>query len=164
MEGQQSASVPIETVGPGKEFEVERIIGKRLGKREQTEYLVWWKRCDESESTWQSYDDVKDSVALREFEAISYIPVDSIALQRQHYIYRKWSKNKVQQWLRTLVIPSELNYDLVALLSVFKRHKIDGPGMTEIKLDQLLEMKIPQLVTITKILYCCPLIELYLGM
>ncbi len=144
--GTSSDSVPIEIVDISDEqLEIYKIIGKRLGKREQMEYLVWWKDCDESESTWQSYDDVKDSVALREFEAISYIPVDSIALQRQHYIYRKWSKNKVQQWLQTLVIPSELNYDLVTLLSVFKRHTIDGLSLTEIKLDQLLEMKIPQL-------------------
>lgn len=103
-----------------EQLEIDKIIGKRLGIFEQMEYLAWWMDCDESESTWQSYDDVKRGVALREFEAISYIPVDRIALQRQDYIYRKWSKNKVQQWQQTLVIPSEFHYDPATLLSVFK--------------------------------------------
>jgi hypothetical protein len=148
VEEQQASRVPIEIVDPGKEFEVERIIGKRLGRHSQMEYLVWWKGYSEDESTWQPYEDVKDCKALDEFEAITAAtPAVDKSPNRRSYVYRKWSKNKVQLWLQSLSVPNELGVSMDSIKTIIKQHKVDGVSLHNLTLEQLVDMKLSTAVS-----------------
>jgi hypothetical protein len=46
-----------------EEYEVEAIIAKRI-RRDRVEYLVKWKGYHQSESTWQTRDDLANAQAI----------------------------------------------------------------------------------------------------
>lgn len=41
------------------EYEVEQIVGKRLGRRNQPEYLVAWRGYPATENSWQTLTDLE---------------------------------------------------------------------------------------------------------
>lgn len=52
-----------------REYEVERILKKRVMKDGSVEYLVEWKDYKESESTWEPMENMRKSkVLVRRFE------------------------------------------------------------------------------------------------
>jgi hypothetical protein len=111
------------------EYEVEKIIGKRLGRDQQMEYLVLWKGYPESESTWESYDIVKDLKALDEFEQVA-API--VTQDNKTQVWRRWNKNHVQQYIMSLKPPPELDITVDKLVSMVKKHKINGEKLAEI--------------------------------
>jgi hypothetical protein len=117
------------TAAEQPEYEVEKIIGKRLGKHEQMEYLVLWKDYPESEATWERYDIVKELKALEDFEQLTTPPTAS---DIRTQVWRKWSKNHVQQYVESLTPPSELDVTTDDLLRIIKKHKINGERLAEI--------------------------------
>src|SRR5260370_641513 len=54
--------------GDEVEYEVDKIIGQRITKDKQTEYLVTCKGHPESEATWETHDNVKDLKAMDDYE------------------------------------------------------------------------------------------------
>ena len=67
-ESSDSHIVDIQSSEEEPEYEVERIIGKRLGKDKQVQYLILWKGYPESEATWEDSDVAEDLQALDDFE------------------------------------------------------------------------------------------------
>src|SRR5260370_37363537 len=70
MDFEDTAShiVDIEPSEEEPEYEVERDMGKRLGKDKQVEYLILWRGYPESEATWERSEIAEDLQALDAFE------------------------------------------------------------------------------------------------
>merc|ERR1711864_49955 len=52
-----------------EEYEVEKILDKRVEKGGYTEYLVKWRNYEEGENTWEPVDNLGDAeVAIKAFE------------------------------------------------------------------------------------------------
>src|SRR6476620_5585798 len=92
------------------EYEVDKIIGKRLGKDKQMEYLILWKGYPESEATWESSDVAQDLEALDEFEDACRVEDKERSIRiNKEYIQEKWKKNHVINFIISLVPPNEVN-------------------------------------------------------
>jgi len=126
------------------EYAVHKIIGKRLGKDAQMEYLVLWKGYPESEATWESYEVVKDLAALDEFEQITASVLHSRVQAKVNAVWRKWTRNDVQQYIRTLDPPQEANITTTKLSKIMKKHHVNGEKLTELTRELLLEMGLSQ--------------------
>jgi hypothetical protein len=122
------------------EYVVDKIIGKRLGKDAQMEYLVLWKGYPESEATWESHEVVKDLAALDEFEQITASAVSSRVHTKVNAVWRKWTKNNVQQYIMTLDPPPEANITTTELSKIMKKHHVNGEKLTELTRELLVEM------------------------
>jgi hypothetical protein len=136
--------VDIEPAEEEPEYEVERIIGKRLGKHKQLEYLILWKGYPESEATWESSDIVEDLKALDDFEEDCKAEDKSRAIRiNKEYIKDKWNRNHVSKYITSLTSPSELNTTVTELATKMKRHKVDGEKLVQLTSDVLEQMGIP---------------------
>src|SRR6201996_7023591 len=117
--------VDIEPSEQEPEYEVDKIIGKRLGKDKQMEYLILWKGYPESEATWESSDVVQDLKALDEFEDACGVEDKERSIRiNKEYIKEKWKKNHVIKFIISLAPPSELNTTATELADKLKKHKI----------------------------------------
>lgn len=134
----------IEMESDNREYEVDKIIGKRFGKEHQVEYLVLWKGFPESESTWEPFEVVKHLEALDQFEAISSVNKDTTSKDspRSNTIWRKWTKKKVQQFVNSLEFPQELAHNKEYLVNRMKAHKVDGEALVNLSIEVLEEMRI----------------------
>ena len=61
---------PVFTAGSGEgEFEVDRVIGKKIGARNRLEYLVQWKGYGSFDATWEPAENLKYAKqAVQSFE------------------------------------------------------------------------------------------------
>jgi hypothetical protein len=136
--------VDIQSSEEEPEYEVERIIGKRLGKDKQVEYLILWKGYPESEATWENSDVVEDLQALDDFEQQCQAE-DSVRTTKinMEHIKDKWSKNHVSKYIRSLVPPSELNSTVSELVGLLRKHKVDGEKLVQLTSEVLEQMGIP---------------------
>jgi Chromo (CHRromatin Organisation MOdifier) domain len=119
---------------------VDKIIGKRLGKDAQMEYLVLWKGYPESEATWETYEVVKELAALDEFEQVTASAVHSRVQAKVNSVWRKWTKNNVQQYILTLHPPPEACITTTELSKILKKHHVNGEKLTELTRELLVEM------------------------
>ena len=126
------------------EYEVDKIIGKRLGKDKQMEYLILWKGYPDSEATWESSDVVEDLQALDEFEEAckDEDKLRAVILNKE-YIKDNWNKNHVSRYIMNLAPPTDLNLTTTSLANTLKRHKVDGEKLIQLTVDVLEEMAIP---------------------
>ena len=122
------------------EYQVDKIIGKRLGRSEQMEYLVLWKDYPESEATWESYETVKDLAALDEFEHVTAPTGPSREHDKVNTVWRKWTKNNVQQYVMTLDQPMEAHISTTELAHIMKKHHVNGEKLTELTQELLTDM------------------------
>ena len=123
------------------EYEVDNIIGQRITKGKQTEYLVTWKGHPESEATWETYDNVKDLKAMDDYEEAIKASEDSLSRKAiTDYIMRKWTKPHVQRYIKSLMPPTDLTTNTTTLANVMKRHQIDGEKLIQISKDVLVNM------------------------
>jgi hypothetical protein len=137
--------VDIEASEQEPEYEVERIIGKRLGKDKQMEYLILWKGYPQSEATWESSDVVQDLKALDEFEDACRVEDKERSIRiNKEYIKEKWKKNHVIKFIISLAPPSELNTTATELADKLKKHKIDGEQLIILTPELIAEMNIQQ--------------------
>src|SRR3954453_17077951 len=136
--------VDIQSSEEEPEYEVKRIIGKRLGKDKQVEYLILWKGYPESEATWENSDVVEDLQALDDFEhqcqAEESVRTTKINME---YIKDKWNKNHVSKYIRSLVPPSELNINVSELAGLLRKHKVDGEKLIQLTSEVLEQMGMP---------------------
>jgi hypothetical protein len=143
-ESSDSHIVDIQSSEEEPEYEVERIIGKRLGKDKQVQYLILWKGYPESEATWEDSDVVEDLQALDDFEeqcqAEESVRTTKINME---YIKDKWSKNHVSKYIRSLVPPSELSSTVSELAGLLKKHKVDGEKLVQLTSEVLEQMGMP---------------------
>src|SRR3984893_10817976 len=136
--------VDIQSSEEEPEYEVERIIGKRLGKDKQVEYLILWKDYPESEATWESSEIVEDLQALDDFEEQCKAEDKSRAIKiNKESVKDKWNKNHVSKYIRSLVPPSELSSTVSELASMLKKHKVDGEKLVQLTSEVLEQMGIP---------------------
>ena len=137
--------VDIEPSEEEPEYEVERIMGKRLGKDKQVEYLILWKGYPESEATWESSEIVEDLQALDDFEeeCKAEDKVRAIRINKEH-IKDKWNKNHVSKYITSLTPPKELNTSVMELANKMKRHKVDGEKLVQVTSEVLEQMGIQQ--------------------
>jgi hypothetical protein len=160
IEGGGSHIVDIEPSEEEPEYEVERIIGKRLGKDKQVEYLILWKGYPESEATWESSEIVEDLQALDDFEEVCKAEDKARAIKtNKEYIKDKWNKNHVIKYITSLKPPSGLNASVTSLVSNMKKHKVDGEQLIQLTSEVLEQMGIPAstcqwLVQQLDILFC----------
>jgi hypothetical protein len=144
IEGSGSHIVDIEPSEEEPEYEVERIIGKRLGKDKQVEYLILWKGYPESEATWESSEIVEDLQALDDFEEVCKAEDKARAIKtNKEYIKDKWNKNHVIKYITSLTPPSGLNASVTSLVSNMKKHKVDGEQLIQLTSEVLEQMGIP---------------------
>ena len=56
-----------------EEYEVEKVLDKRVKKGNQVEYLVKWKNYDDpDDNTWEPADNLKEAkTAIDKFEKVS---------------------------------------------------------------------------------------------
>jgi len=143
-ESSDSHIVDIQSSEEEPEYEVERIIGKRLGKDKQVQYLILWKGYPESEATWENSDVVEDPQALDDFEQQCQAE-DSVRTTKinMEYIKDKWSKNHVSKYIRSLVPPSELSSTVSELAGLLKKHKVDGEKLVQLTSEVLEQMGMP---------------------
>src|SRR5260370_39208786 len=131
------------------EYEVDKIIGQRITKDKQTEYLVTWKGHPESEATWETYDNVKDLKAMDDYEEAIKASEDSLSRRAiTDYIMRKWTKPHVQRYIKSLMPPSDLTTNTTILANVIKRHQVDGEKLIQLSKDVLVDMGIPDHVAV----------------
>jgi hypothetical protein len=137
--------VDIESSEEEPEYEVERIIGKRLGKDKQVEYLIFWKGYPESEATWESSEIVEDLQALDDFEEQCKAEDKSRAIKiNKESVKDKWNKNHVSKYITSLTPPAELNTSVTELANKMKRHKVDGEKLILLTSEVLEQMGIQQ--------------------
>jgi hypothetical protein len=125
-----------------REYEVDKLLGKRFGKDSQMEYLVLWKGYPELEATWETYESVKDLKALDEFEQITQTQTPSSSRDQNivNHIWRKWTKSQVQKYIMSLILPDTLGVTSPELVNIMKRHQVNGGKLTELTADTLIEM------------------------
>ena len=135
--------VDIEPSEEEPEYEVEKIVGKRLGRNKQMEYLIMWKGYPESEATWESSEVVQDLQALDEFEEACR-DEDNIRtiINNKEHIKDKWNKNHVSKYIMSLTPPTELHTSATELMSKLKKHKVDGEKLVQLTAELLQEMGI----------------------
>src|SRR5260370_14017234 len=127
------------------EYEVDKIIGQRITKDKQTEYLVTWKGHPESEATWETYDNVKDLKAMDDYEEAIKASEDSLSRRAiTDYIMRKWTKPHVQRYINSLMPPSDLTTNTTTLANIMKRHLVDGEKLIHLSKDILMDMAISE--------------------
>lgn len=58
-----------------EEYEVEKVLDKRVKKGNQVEYLVKWKNYDDpDDNTWEPADNLKEAkTAIDKFEKVCFI-------------------------------------------------------------------------------------------
>ena len=137
--------IDIEAEEQQPEYEVDRIIGKRLGKQNQLEYLVSWKGYPESEATWETYDIVQDLAALDDFERVTSSVDHSRKQDKVNNIWRKWTRNDVQRYVKTLQPPTETSITNSELANIMKKHHINGEKLTELTQALLIDMGLNEL-------------------
>ena len=78
-----------------REYEVDKLLGKRFGKDSQMEYLVLQKGYPDTEATWESQDSVKDLQPLDKFELITQTHSATSGRDQDivNHIWRKWTKS-----------------------------------------------------------------------
>ena len=105
-----------------REYVVDKIISQRITKDKQVEYLVTWKGYPESEATWETTENVKDVKALDDFEqALKVAASADHTRTRKDFIMRKWTKPRVQQYIRSLTVPRDLNINSNELSHILKK-------------------------------------------
>jgi hypothetical protein len=126
------------------EYEVEKIMGKRLGRDKQMEYLIMWKGYPASEATWESSDIVEDLQALDEFEEECKVEDKSRAIRiNKDYIKDVWNKNHVSKYITSRTPPRSLHTGSMELASKLKKHKVDGEQLVQLTPELLEQMGIP---------------------
>jgi hypothetical protein len=127
-----------------KEYVVDKIISQRITRDKQIEYLVTWKGYPESEATWETAENVNDLAAMDEFEqALKAATGSEHTRARKDYIMRKWTKPRVQQFIRTLSAPSNLHVDINELSNILKRHNVNGELLVTLTKQVVMDMGIP---------------------
>ena len=133
----------IEIVDESKrEYEVDKLLGKRFGKDSQMEYLVLWKGYPDTESTWENYETVKDLKALDEFEQITQTQSKSNGRDQGivNHIWRKWTKSQVLKYIMSRILPDTLGVTSSELVNIMKRHQVNGEKLTQLTAEVLVEM------------------------
>jgi transposase InsO family protein len=131
----------VEIEADEKEYEVDRIIGQRITKDKQVQYLVTWKGYDDSEATWESADNVNDLEAMDQFEKV--LQQESVTLDKRHrmdIIMRKWTKPQVQNYIMSLVSPPKLRVSSSQIAAVLKRHQVDGEKLIRLSKPVVMDM------------------------
>jgi hypothetical protein len=131
----------VEIEADEKEYEVDRIIGQRITKDKQVQYLVTWKGYDDSEATWESVDNVNDLEAMDQFEKV--LQQESVTLDKRHrmdIIMRKWTKPQVQKYIMSLVSPPKLRVSSSQIAAVLKRHQVDGEKLIRLSKPVVMDM------------------------
>src|SRR5260370_18121246 len=136
---QQQGQDIVDIEADEKEYEVDTIIGQRINKDKQVEYLVTWKGYDESEATWESADNVNDLEAMDQFEkALQHETATLDKRHRMDIIMRKWTKPQVQKYIISLTPPRNLRVTTSQIAAVLKHHQISGEQL--IRLNNLVVM------------------------
>jgi hypothetical protein len=136
---QQQGQDIVDIEADEKEYEVDTIIGQRINKDKQVEYLVTWKGYDESEATWESADNVNDLEAMDQFEkALQHETATLDKRHRMDIIMRKWTKPQVQKYIMSLTPPRNLRVTTSQIAAVLKHHQISGEQL--IRLNNLVVM------------------------
>jgi hypothetical protein len=65
------------------------------------------------------------------------------ARARKDYIMRKWTKPRVQQFIRSLSAPSHLHVDIDELSNILKRHNVNGELLITLTKQVVMDMGIP---------------------
>ena len=127
-----------------KEYVVDKIISQRITRDKQIEYLVTWKGYPESEATWETAENANDLAAMDEFEqALKAASGSEHTRARKDYIMRKWTKPRVQQFIRSLSAPSNLHVDIDELSNILKRHNVNGELLITLTKQVVMDMGIP---------------------
>jgi hypothetical protein len=143
VEASGSHIVDIESSEEEPEYEVDKIMGKRLSRDKQVEYLILWKGYPESEATWESSDVVEDLKALDDFEEECQAEDKSrVSRINKDYIKVLWNKNHVSKYVMSLIPPTELYTTATELANKLKRHKVNGESLIQLTPQLLEEMGI----------------------
>ena len=72
-----------------EEYEVEKVLDKRVKKGNQVEYLVKWKNYDDpDDNTWEPADNLKEAkTAIDKFEKVSRLVFILFELLNCLYLY-----------------------------------------------------------------------------
>jgi hypothetical protein len=128
-----------------KEYVVDKIISQRITKDKQVEYLVTWKGYPESEATWETSENVKDVKALDDFEqALKVAASADHTRARKDFIMRKWTKPRVQQYIRSLTVPRHLNMNSNELSNILKKQNVNGELLITLTKQVVMDMGISE--------------------
>src|ERR1700676_446252 len=137
--------VEMDDAEDSREYVVNKIISQRITKDKQVEYLVTWKGYPESEATWETTENVKDVKALDDFEQA--LKVEASADQtraRKDFIMRKWTKPRVQQYIRSLTVPRDLNILAKELSNILKKQNVNGELLISLTKQVVMDMGISE--------------------
>jgi len=128
-----------------REYVVDKIISQRITKDKQVEYLVTWKGYPESEATWETTENVKDVKALDDFEqALKVAASADHTRTRKDFIMRKWTKPRVQQYIRSLTVPRDLNINSNELSHILKKQNVNGELLISLTKQVVMDMGISE--------------------
>jgi hypothetical protein len=128
-----------------KEYVVDKIISQRITKDKQVEYLVTWKGYPESEATWETTENVKDVKALDDFEQALKVAASADQTRaRKDFIMRKWTKPGVQQYIRSLTVPKDLNIHSKELSNILKKQNVNGELLISLTKQMVMDMGISE--------------------
>ena len=70
-----------------EEYEVEKVLDKRVKKGNQVEYLVKWKNYDDpDDNTWEPADNLKEAkTAIDKFEKVSFIHLTFVFAEKLNW-------------------------------------------------------------------------------
>ena len=81
---------------------------------------------------------------MDEFEQVTAPAVHSRVQTKVNTVWCKWTKNDVQQYIRTLDPPTEANITTAELCKILKKHSVNGEKLTELTREILVEMGLSQ--------------------
>ena len=135
--------VEMDDAEDSREYVVNKIISQRITKDKQVEYLVTWKGYPESEATWETTENVKDVKALHDFEqALKVAASADHTRTRKDFIMRKWTKPRVQQYIRSLTVPRDLNINSNELSHILKKQNVNGELLISLSRQLVMDMGI----------------------
>src|ERR1700682_494919 len=131
--------VEVDDAEDSKEYVVDKIISQRITKDKQVEYLV----------TWKATENVKDVKALDDFEqALKVAASADHTRARKDFIMRKWTKPRVQQYIRSLTVPRNLNMNSNEISKILKKQNVNGELLITLAKQVVMDMGISELVAV----------------
>jgi hypothetical protein len=93
---------------------------------------------------------VKDLKALDQFEQITQTRPATNSRDQNivNHIWRKWTKSQVQKYIMSLMLPDTFSVTASDLVNIMKRHQVNGEKLVELTAEMLVEMGIPEEVSI----------------